>query len=162
MSWNQVVYVRFVMLIFTVFVWIWQILDMFKPVALQCSVLALGGPGELPLQWRPKHWAQSVLGRRGGKTSSWQRVWGSDISDSMQTKRRTLSFKHSLEATHMGFLCVPIYCILEGTARYAAFTSSSCGGLLPLAETRQKRAFLAVLAYFRPLLVFCSKLSNFY
>ena len=42
---------------------------------------------------------------------------------------------------------------LEGTARYAGFTSSSCGG--------QKQAFYAVLAYFRPLLVFSSNLSNF-
>ena len=43
---------------------------------------------------------------------------------------------------------------LEGTARYAGFTSSSCGELRP-------PAFYAVLAYFRPFLVFSSNLSNF-
>ena len=52
------------------------------------------------------------------------------------------------------------------TARYAGFPSRSCGGLRPPAEVfvalgAKKRAFYALLAYFRPFLVFSSNLSNF-
>ena len=55
---------------------------------------------------------------------------------------------------------------LEGTARYAGFTSSPCGGLRPPAEAffallAKKKAFYALLAYFRPFLVFSRNLSNF-
>ena len=59
----------------------------------------------------------------------------------------------------LGF-CDEILLVLEGTDRYAGFTSGSCGGLRPPAETGKKRAFYAVLAYFRPFLVFISNLSN--
>ena len=44
-------------------------------------------------------------------------------------------------------------------------TSSSCGGLQPLAVVflpfGQKRAYYAVVAHFRPFLVFSSNLGNF-
>ena len=48
---------------------------------------------------------------------------------------------------------------VEDTARYAGFTSSSCGGLRPPAEAFF--ALFAVLAYFRPFFMFSSNLSNF-
>ena len=46
---------------------------------------------------------------------------------------------------------------LEGTARYAGFTSSSCGGLWPPAE-----AFLALLAKKGPFMLFWLTLGNFW
>ena len=61
------------------------------------------------------------------------------------------------QTTHLEVIS-PIIKELEGTARYAGFTSSSCGGFRPAGK---KRAFYVLLDYFRPFLVFSSNLSNF-
>ena len=67
----------------------------------------------------------------------------------------------------------PNVCVIIVTRRYSGLTSNSCGGLRPPAEAffcplSKKRAFYAVLDYFRPfwrsvvtLVTLSSTLSNF-
>ena len=89
--------------------------------------------------------------------------------DRLMTKKKLFRFWWAMGQCHLVFFGGDVFftfiplqnplqllAILEGTACYAGFTSSSCEGPWPPAE-----AFYAVLDYFRPFLVFSKNLSNF-